>query len=132
MGRGGKRPGAGRKPGAKSKLTIGRELAEAKAVAALPSVFEGNALALFQQVYRDPSNDLRVRIDAAAKAIAYELPRPEFATPAGDVVPLHERLRAYARARLIQASEGKMEFSPERLTGVAAVTCPRDFGPPIT
>jgi hypothetical protein len=108
MGRGGKRPGAGRRPGAKGKLTIGRELAQAKAQAALPSVFEGNALTLFQQVYRDPTNDLKVRIDAAAKAIAYELPRPEFSAPAGDVVPLHERLRAYARARLIQDSEGKV------------------------
>jgi hypothetical protein len=58
---------------------------------------------LFQQVYRDPTNDLRVRIDAASKAIGYELPRPEFSAPAGDVVPLHERLRAYARARLMAA-----------------------------
>jgi hypothetical protein len=111
MPRGGKRPGAGRKPGAKSKNTVAREIAREAAKAAAKAVlpdFQGNALTLFQQVYRDPTNDLKVRIDAAAKAIACELPRPEFSAPAGDVVPLHERLRAYARARLIQDSEGKV------------------------
>jgi arylsulfatase A-like enzyme len=51
--------------------------------------------------------ELRVRIDAAKSALAYELPKPEFAAPAGDVVPLHERIRAYARARAIAASEGQ-------------------------
>jgi hypothetical protein len=75
---------------------------------ALPEHFQGNSLALLQAVYRDTKLDLRVRVDAASKALPYELPKPEFATPAGDVVPLHERLRAYARARLIQASEGKV------------------------
>jgi hypothetical protein len=56
-----------------------------------------------------------VRLDAAKSAIGYELPRPEFATPAGDVVPLHERLRAYARARVIQANQGKVvEIDPPR------------------
>jgi hypothetical protein len=75
---------------------------------ALPEQFQGNALALLQAVYRDTSLELRVRINAAGKAIAYELPKPEFAAPAGDVVPLHERIRAYARARAIAASEGKV------------------------
>jgi hypothetical protein len=60
--------------------------------------------------------DLRVRVDAASKALPYELPKPEFATPAGDVVPLHERLRAYARARLIQASDGKVVALPRPQT----------------
>jgi hypothetical protein len=59
-------------------------------------------------VYRDTKVELRVRIYAAAKAIAYELPIPEFSAPAGDVVPLHERIRAYARAAAIQGSEGKV------------------------
>jgi hypothetical protein len=83
-------------------------LADAAAAAALPEHFQGNSLALLQAVYRDTKLDLRVRVDAASKALPYEVPKPEFATPAGDVVPLHERLRAYARARLIQASEGKV------------------------
>jgi hypothetical protein len=98
----------GRTKGTPNKRTLARETAAVEAKAKLPSVFEGNALALFQMVYRDPTNDLKVRLDAAKAAVGYELPRPEFAAPAGDVVPLHERLRAYARARLIQASEGKV------------------------
>jgi hypothetical protein len=105
----------GRTKGTPNKRTLARRLAEAEAMCALPEHFQGNALALLQMIYRDTKLELRVRIDAASEALAYELPKPEFATPAGDVVPLHERLRAYARARLIHASEGKMEFSPERL-----------------
>jgi hypothetical protein len=98
----------GRTKGTPNKRTLARRLAEAEAMCALPEHFQGNSLALLQAVYRDTKLELRVRIDAASKALAYELPKPEFATPAGDVVPLHERLRAYARARLIQASEGKV------------------------
>jgi hypothetical protein len=75
---------------------------------ALPEHFQGNSLALLQAVYRDTKLDLRLRVDAASKALPYELPKPEFATLAGDVVPLHERLRAYARARAIQASEAEL------------------------
>jgi hypothetical protein len=82
---------------------------------ALPEQFQGNSLALLQAVYRNTKLDLRVRVDAASKALAYEIPKPQFATPAGDVVPLHERLRAYARARAIQASQGKVvEIDPPR------------------
>jgi hypothetical protein len=51
---------------------------------------------------------LRVRVDAASKALPYELPKPEFATPAGDVVPLHERIREYDREDAIEASQGKV------------------------
>jgi hypothetical protein len=79
----------------------------AAAAAALPEQFQGNSLALLRAVYRNAKLDFRVRVDAASKALPCELPKPEFATPAGDVVPLYERLRAYARARAIQASEGK-------------------------
>jgi hypothetical protein len=94
--------------GTPNKRTVARRLAEAEAAASLPEQFQGNALALLQAVYRNTRLDLRVRVDAASKALPYEVPKPEFATPAGDVVPLHERLRAYARARAIQASEGKV------------------------
>jgi hypothetical protein len=59
---------------------------------------------------------MRVRLDAARAAAPYEQPKPEFSAPAGDVVPLHERLRAYARARLIQASDGKVVSLPRPQT----------------
>jgi hypothetical protein len=98
----------GRQKGSLNKRTLARRLAEAEAMCALPEHFQGNSLALLQAVYRDTKLDLRVRVDAASKALPYEQPKPEFSAPAGDVVPLHERLRAYARARLIQASEGKV------------------------
>ena len=77
-------------------------------MSALPEQFQGNSLALLQAIYRNTTLELRVRIDAASKALPYEVPKPEFATPAGDVVPLHERLRAYARAAAIQGSNGKV------------------------
>jgi hypothetical protein len=73
---------------------------------ALPEQFQGNALALLQMIYRDTKLELRVRIDAASKALPFEVAKPEASTAASDVVPL--RLQAYARARLIQASEGKV------------------------
>jgi hypothetical protein len=41
--------------------------------------------------------------------------------PDPDFVPLHIRIREYARERTIQAADRKVvEFRPERLTGVAA------------
>jgi hypothetical protein len=97
----------GRTKGTPNKRTVARRLAEAEAMRALPQHFQGNSLALLQAVYRDTKLELRVRIDAAAKAIAYELPKPEFAAAAGDVVPLHVRIREYERERTIQV-EGKV------------------------
>jgi hypothetical protein len=77
------------------RRTIARELAEAAAAAALPEQFQGNALALLQAVYRNTANELRVRIDAAGKALPFEMARPE-------------RIRAYERARAIQGNDGKV------------------------
>jgi hypothetical protein len=82
---------------------------------ALPEHFQGNSLALLQAVYRDTSQELRVRIDAAGRALPYEMSRPENKTGAPDVVPLHERIKEYAREKAIQTSEGKVvEMTPKR------------------
>jgi hypothetical protein len=70
-----RRPGAGRKPGSKTKSTLAPRLAEAEAMSTLPEQFQGNALALLQAVYRNAKLDLRVRIDAASKALPYEVPK---------------------------------------------------------
>lgn len=98
----------GRTKGTPNKRTLARRLAEAEAVAALPERFEDNSLALLQAVYRNAKLDLRTRIDAAGKALPYELPRPEVKQAAPDVVPLHERLKEYARERAIGSSAGKV------------------------
>ena len=75
---------------------------------ALPEHFQGNSLALLQAVYRDTSQELRVRIDAAGRALPYEMSRPQSKTVAPDLVPLHERIKEYAREKAIQASDGKV------------------------
>lgn len=78
MARGGARPGAGRKPGTKSKTTREREqaakLAAAKVAEAMPGAFEGDAHALLMMVYKDPNQDMSLRLDAAKAAIRFEKP----------------------------------------------------------
>jgi hypothetical protein len=78
MPKGGRRAGAGRKPGTKSKRTREIEAAGAAVVAKigeiLPDAFEGDGVALLQVVYRDPSHPLALRLDAAYKAARYERP----------------------------------------------------------
>jgi hypothetical protein len=49
-----------------------------------------------------------VRIDAAGKALPFEVAKPEASTAASDVVPLHIRIREYARENAIHGSEGKL------------------------
>ena len=72
---------------------------------ALPEQFQGNSLALLQAVYRDRNLDMRLRIEAAGRALPYEVPKVEPAPQVvGDFVPLHERIREYARLKAIQAT----------------------------
>ncbi len=105
----------GRTKGTPNKRTLARRLAEAEAMCALPEHFQGNSLALLQAVYADTALDLRTRIDAAKAALAYERAKPENKTAAPDMVPLHERLKEYARERAIQARVGKeVEMTPKQ------------------
>jgi hypothetical protein len=97
----------GRQKGSPNKRTVARRLAETEAMCALPEQFQGNALALLQMIYRDTKLELRVRIDAASKALAYELPKPEFATPFSDVVPLHVRIRGLCPRAPVSAAEAE-------------------------
>ena len=68
----------GRPKGQKNKRTAEREEAMAEAsrsiAATLPNAFEGDAHALLMAVYKDPSNDIDLRVDAAKAAIRYERP----------------------------------------------------------
>jgi hypothetical protein len=76
----GKRTGRprGRPVGVKNKHTLEREaqlaeLAE-KATALIAEPFDGDAQAFLMFVYKDPSKDMHLRIDAAKAAIRYEKP----------------------------------------------------------
>ena len=75
---GGKRAGAGRPNGAKNKRTKKREQDAARAAAAIeaviPEAFAGDAHAYLMTIYKDPTKDDAVRMDAAKAAIRYELP----------------------------------------------------------
>lgn len=78
MAHGGRRPGAGRKPGSRNGFTKER-LAKAEASAAavleaMPEAFAGDAHALLMTVYKDPSNPIDLRVDAAKAAIRFEKP----------------------------------------------------------
>jgi hypothetical protein len=68
----------GRPPGAKNRRTEEREAATAEAAAqieqALGDAFQGDAHALLMAVYKNPANELPLRVDAAKAAIRYEKP----------------------------------------------------------
>jgi hypothetical protein len=69
----------GRQKGTPNKRT--RRRAEAmqeaakKIAAAIPDAFEGDSHALLGSIYKDPSQPIQLRLDAAKAAIAYERPR---------------------------------------------------------
>jgi hypothetical protein len=67
----------GRKPGSKNKLTLAKAAARAEAMKmlneSLPAdAFDGDAIALFQRIYRDPTFDAELRLEAAAKIAQFE------------------------------------------------------------
>jgi hypothetical protein len=68
----------GRPRGSKNKRTREREAALAKAAealsAAIEGAFEGDAHAFLMAIYKDPSKDVQLRLDAAKAAIRYEKP----------------------------------------------------------
>lgn len=77
----GKRTGRprGRPAGAKSTRTREREEKVEKAAqiiaSIIPGAFEGDSHAFLMSVYKDPSQPLMTRLDAAKAAIGYEKPR---------------------------------------------------------
>lgn len=79
MSHGGKRPGAGRPRGAKSKITKEREALVKKAAAViedvLPDAFKGDAHAYLMAVYKDETMPVKDRLAAATAAIGYEKPK---------------------------------------------------------
>lgn len=78
----------GRPKGAKSKRTLAVEQAAARAAqhleSIIPNAFDGDAHALLMAVYKDPSKEWNLRIDAAKAAIRYEKPALATTTLKGD------------------------------------------------
>jgi hypothetical protein len=78
--RGGKRVGAGRKPGSRNKRTEALQAAvEQKADEIAQRLgtkaFTGDAHALLMEIYKDTERPIELRVDAAKAAIGYEKPR---------------------------------------------------------
>jgi len=75
---GGRREGAGRPRGSRNPNTKAKREAIKAVVAQFeartPNVFEGDAVALMQLIYRDPSQDMGLRLDAAKSAAKFERP----------------------------------------------------------
>jgi hypothetical protein len=73
----------GHKTGGRVKGTPNKRTAETKAAiqkvvaqfeATHPTAFDGDAVALMQLIYRDPSQDISLRLDAAKTAARFERP----------------------------------------------------------
>lgn len=75
---GGRREGAGRPRGSRNPNTKAKREAiravVAKVESTIPNLFEGDAVALMQLIYRDPRWDISVRLDAAKSAAKFERP----------------------------------------------------------
>lgn len=105
----------GRQKGSKNKGNPERKaaldaLAE-RVEAVIPKAFAGDSHAYLMAIYKDPSIETAVRIEAAKAAIAYEKPRLapiEVKPQEDDHVPLAERIKSYLRDDAIEASAGKI------------------------
>ena len=67
----------GRRPGSKNKLTLARLELRQEALRRLnedlpEDAFDGDAIALFQRIYKDPNFDPELRLEAAAKIAQFE------------------------------------------------------------
>ena len=69
----------GRAKGTSNKVTSARREHIQKVAqtlgAVIPGAFEGDSHALLMAIYKDPSHEMALRLDAAKAAIGYEKPR---------------------------------------------------------
>lgn len=85
----------GRPPGAKNKRTQEREQATQEAAKMIAETigdgaFEGDAHAFLVSIYKNPANELPVRIDAAKAAVRYEKPALSSVDARVDASIVHE------------------------------------------
>jgi hypothetical protein len=128
---GGRRHGAGRPKGAESANTKARreaiKLAVAKFEATTPGVFDGDGVALMQLIYRDPNQDIALRLDAAKAAARFERPQLSAAI-VKDITPLPSTPSAIdaAIAELLERASGG---APTIIDGrIAGGACEPDSG----
>src|SRR5690349_14974734 len=107
MGHGGKRDGAGRKPGGKNRRTVEIEKAMQAVVAEFeaqhPNLFAGDGVTLLQTVYKNPDVPWDVRVDAAKAAAPFERPKL-VAAAVRDVTP-DKRDPSSRNARIMELLE---------------------------
>src|SRR5215469_2194476 len=88
---GGRRSGAGRPRGSRNPNTKARREASQQIARQFqidnPDAFPGDAVSLMQCIYRDPNQDLAVRLDAAKAAARFERPALA-ATLTKDLTPM--------------------------------------------
>ncbi len=90
--------------------------AAASIAAALPAAFEGDAHALLMAVYKDPSVDLHVRLDAAKAAIRFEKPLPAPLT--AEQSPVRSPAEEARRAELLAKFQTMVDNLREREAAV--------------
>jgi hypothetical protein len=129
MGAPGQAKTGGRKAGTPNRKTAALKQAVVEAVGALPDAFEGDSYAFLATVYRDKTQPLNMRLDAAKTAIAYERPRlsnVEMTTRSLDRMTDEEFFRAWdsvatflaqnGRPKLLEATAGSPPDATERDT----------------
>jgi hypothetical protein len=84
--------------------------------AALPGAFEGDAHALLMAVYKNPSIDLDVRLDAAKAAIRFEKPMPAPLT--AEQSPVRSPAEEARRAELLAKFQEMVDNLREREAAV--------------
>ena len=100
------KPGPGRPPGRKNNKTLALEEAVRKAAANIDGIFNGDAHAFLQAVYRNPEVPLEVRIQAAGRALRVEKPTLSAGKSQVDVHVDFGRRLAEARERVRMLDEG--------------------------
>ena len=107
----------GRRPGSKNKLTLARLELRQEALRRLnedlpEDAFDGDAIALFQRIYKDPNFDPELRLEAAAKIAQFERKdaAPETEPRYVCVMPLPVKDLAEWKEKFMQA---KPDASPE-------------------
>jgi len=101
--------GTGRPKGSKNKRTLALEAAAREAMEGVEGVFEGDAHAFLQSVYKNPEVPLEVRILAATKALRVEKPA---LSAVGAKLQADLQAQAFQPVTLIELVPGMKDITP--------------------